>query len=495
MANNGGKAALLGVVVIAVLIVAIGSSQMMSTSRLKQRLGEVEGSLSDSEASVRALNSTLSALAMRTSLDARNSSAGMSLIRDALLNLSSTLNWVQKEISAISAEAPGSVEQQIEDLLNRTGEVSRQTATLEQYLQDLASRADDLNETLANVRMIEDSYRALNLTLGGVVSNLSILTEMIQSYLNRTPANIYQDVYKSIVVVRTDLGQGSGFFYGPTILLTNWHVVEGATSIEVEFYNRQRSKGSLVGGDAYSDVAVIRVASAPEVKALVLANSSQVWVGQQVVAIGNPLGLTGSLSSGYVAQVNKPLDMPPIIVPVLELDITIAPGSSGGPLFDLSGQVVGITNAGTGYGINFAVPSNMVRRAASSILTTGSYQHPYVGISVVELTPETIESYNIFNLDPFQTGLMVTEVVAGTPAEKAGLRPAVQGRAPDGSTGYEAKDIIVALDDRPTLVSEDWPAYVEEYVSPGQTMQLQVWRSGTITTIPVTATSRAPYQG
>jgi serine protease Do len=339
------------------------------------------------------------------------------------------------------------------------------------------------------VAQVEASYGSLNTTLNYAMTEIDNLEELVNSLTGTAPSRIYEEARNSVVVIRTNLGQGSGFFYAPDLILTNYHVIEGASSIEVEYYDRQRTQAFLVGGDPYADVAVIRVEMMRNISALTLANSSQALVGQQVIAIGNPLGLTGSLSLGYVAQVNKLTDIYPIIVPVLELDITIAPGSSRGPLLDLSGRVVGITNAGTGHGLNFAVPSNIVARAASSIQANGTYGHPYVGVQLVELTPDYINSNNINNIDPFQSGLMVTLVNPGTPAAEAGLQAAISG-----SEGVEARDIILAIDGHPILTFEDWAAYVEEQISPGETMLVELWRYGTTVTIPITPTRRPPYE-
>jgi S1-C subfamily serine protease len=164
--------------------------------------------------------------------------------------------------------------------------------------------------------------------------------------------------------------------------------------------------------------------------------------------------------------------LPPLIVPVLQLDITIAPGSSGGPLLDLYGNVVGITNAGTLYGFNFAVPSNIVKRVASSLIESGYYRHPLVGFWIVELTPESIRELNILNVEPFQTGLLVWDVMENYPAADAGLRGVVETQAPDGSTGYIARDIVLAVDGHPTPTLAEWSIYVEENVSPLQTITL-----------------------
>lgn len=371
---------------------------------------------------------------------------------------------------------------------------------------------NDVDDAESRIRAVEIELSSLNDTLNTFnVTELKTVVETLHSSLDelaselenlegrmlqQTPAAVYETTYKSVVVIKTPLGQGSGFLYGKqNLILTNWHVVEDETEIEVEFYDRTRMQATLVGGDAYTDIAVIQVKSAPpDAEALQLSNSSELWIGQQVVAIGSPLGFTGSLSSGYISQINKLIDLPPLIVPVLQLDITIAPGSSGGPLLDLHGRVVGITNAGTSVGFNFAIPSNIVKRAALSLIENGYYRHPFVGFSGVELNPETIRELNILNVDPFQTGILILEVIPDTPAEEAGLKEAVITQAPDGSAAYEAMDIIVEVDGHPMYTFEDWSSYIEEKVSPNQTITLTLWRSGEIVSIDVTTTYRPDYE-
>jgi len=349
----------------------------------------------------------------------------------------------------------------------------------------LQEQVSELNDAM---REAKDRIAEMETILSALADKMNAMN---QSLLD--PSGVYKSVHKSVVLVRTPLGSGSGFLYdNANLILTNWHVVESSTDIEIEFYDGTRGKASVVGTDAYSDVAVLRVEASPtDAKPLQLSNSSKLYIGQQVVAIGNPLGLTGSLSAGYISQINKLIDIRPIIVPVLQLDVTIAPGSSGGPLLDLTGRVVGITNAGTGYGFNFAVPSNIVRRVASSLIEKGYYRHPFVGFSGVELSPETIKDLKITNLDPFQTGLLIWEVVSGTPAAEAGLR----GVESQDSGGYIGRDIILAVDGHATRTFAEWTAYVEEYVSPGQTITLTLWRTpGDVVSINITTAYREPYQ-
>ena len=315
------------------------------------------------------------------------------------------------------------------------------------------------------------------------------LEAIVDQLLSLTPTQVYEAAYRSVVVIRTTIGQGSGFLYNNSnIILTNYHVVEDETDIEIEFFDRTRTQATVIGSDAYADVAVLSVPTVPT-EATPLNFGNQSSIGQQVVAIGNPLGLTESLSVGYISQVNRLLDLEPIIVPVLQLDLTIAPGSSGGPLLDMSGNVVGITNAGTDVGFNFAVPINIMKRVVPSLIEEGEYKHPFVGFSILPLSPEVITFFNIVNVDPSQNGLLVVDVVPDFPADEAGLKPAVSG-----VQGYTAMDIILAVDGHPTFTLEDWSAYMEVEVSPGQSVTLTLWRSGVTESVDVTTAERPPYE-
>jgi S1-C subfamily serine protease len=390
-------------------------------------------------------------------------------------------------------------QERLDQFQNTLDEVKNRILSVESTLSTLEDKLNVLNQSsILDISDLRAVVRRLDSNVSKLASDISSIKGDVENILSQTPANVYESVYKSIVTIRTPLGLGSGFVYNRTnLILTNWHVVKSETDIEVEFYDGTRKKAVTIGTDAYADVAIITVTRAPpDVKPLELGSSSNLYVGQQVVAVGNPLGLTASLSSGYISQINKLIDIidVPIVIPVLQLDITIAPGSSGGPLLDISGNVIGITNAGTSYGFNFAVPSNIVKRVASSLIERGYYKHPFVGFYVIELNPEVIRELNILNLEPFQTGLLVWDVMENYPAAEAGLEGVVETRAPDGSTAYLAKDIVLAVDGHPTRTLADWSIYIEEYISPGQTITLTLWRSGKIVFIEVTTTFRPFYK-
>jgi len=477
--------------------VAVGSLYLHASWARHEELAQLRNATAQIAERLDSLESALSSFAQELKVANESASGSTAQITKALETLASDLVRLAANVSNLRAGLAydGLPMEEFERLVNATLKLEGNLAMLEAGVRNLTIRLDAVQGSAETVQIRRD-IEALNSAVTVLALDVAEVRQAYEQLLNQTPARVYEYAHRSVVMIRTSLGQGSGFLYDSNLILTNWHVVAGATEIQVQFYDRSRAAAMLVGVDPYSDVAVIRVpAVPPEAGSLRLGNSSGLWVGQQVVAIGNPLGLATSLSSGYISQVKKRLDLPPIIVPVLQLDIAIAPGSSGGPLLDLAGKVVGITNAGTAYGINFAVPSNIVKRVATSLVEKGEYLHPYIGVSLIELSPETIRSYNIINIDPFQTGLLVIDVVPDSPAAQAGLRAATRGRSPDGSTTYTAEDIILAVDGYATLAFEDWAAYVEEYVSCGQRVNLTVWRSGEIVSIAVTMAARPPYEG
>ena len=419
----------------------------------------------------------------------------VSSLRDSLHQLSSKLQ---------------SIEADIQNLSQRTLQLSREISQLTTDIR-LLSEAATLNQSVPTPIIVEilstlnqsltsklvrlnQSLLALKERVDEAEQNLSQLNSEVAAISRQTPGKVYEKVYKSVVVIRTSSGQGSGFIYGENLILTNWHVVEGVSLADVQFYDQTRTTASVLATDPYSDIAVLKIDRKPvDVFPLTLGNSSEIWIGETVVAIGNPLGLTGSLSVGVISQINRLLDLYPIIVPVLQLDITIAPGSSGGPLLNLDGEVIGITNAGTSVGFSFAIPSNMVKRVVTDLISKGYYQHPYFGFSAIALTPENIREYNILDVDPFQSGLMVTKVERNTPAEKAGLRAWTPVRTLTGDA-YKPGDIILAIDGKRTYTTEDWFAYVSMNVSPNQKVVLTILREGKIVNLEIIPTARPPYR-
>ncbi len=477
--------ALIAISVIALLIAGGSAYIAFDTVQKQQNLVESNSELVESTRSqISQLQTSLDEVKERIqSVESASTALGRQIS-----NLSEGNTLLSENISASNARLSGQV-----SMLNQSTVGS---------LSDLKSKLETQNSNLTQINEnLKSKVNRLNSNLSELASKVSSLNKSVTpvEQPEQTPVDVYRSAYKSVVVIRTPFAQGSGFIYTRSdLIVTNWHVVGNETSIEVQFYDRSRSNATIVGIDAYSDVAVIRVARSPAgVIPLELGNSSALYIGEQVIAIGNPLGMVESLSSGFVSQINQQINIAdvPIIVPVLQIDVTIAPGSSGGPLFDLSGKVVGITNAGTGQGFNFAIPSNIVKRVSASLITKGFYGHPYFGFTAIDLAPEIIRALNITNIKPTQTGLLVTNVTPGLPAANAGLTPATLTTLSSGSQSFLAKDIILAVDGQPLLDFSDWRIYIAEHVSPGQTVKLTLWRNGETVTIDVTAIERPQHPG
>jgi S1-C subfamily serine protease len=250
---------------------------------------------------------------------------------------------------------------------------------------------------------------------------------------------------------------GSGFVIDKSgHIVTNFHVVEGAERIEVSFTNRDSVRARLVGSDASTDLAVLKVnVEARALTPLMLGNSDRVEVGDPVVAIGNPLGLERSVTAGIVSALHRPLTTPHdfTIDDVIQTDASINNGNSGGPLIGARGRVVGVNTAvatgSTGArgltGVGFAVPINTVRDVASQLIGQGRVEHPFLGVGAQPIEPETAR---IFNL-PANRGLMVVRVYEGSGADEAGLRAGTDEVVVAGQSYRLGGDIVVAIEGKP----------------------------------------------
>ena len=384
----------------------------------------------------------------------------------------------------------------LDNLLKIKEDLENLSTDLGEIKELVTENGDEIDALTTDFEIVNESLTELSATLTQVDEITAGVTQGVTAIVRSTPASVYESVRKSVVHIRTDTGQGSGFVWKTNkYILTNWHVVNETDTVTAEFYDGTRRSATVIGLDAYSDVAVLLISGVPNgTVPLELGNSSGIYVGQQIVAIGNPMGNAGSLSSGLVSQVNEKIDLPPLISPVLQLDVTIAPGSSGGPLLDLQSKVLGITNAGTIFGYNFAIPSNVVKRVAESIVSTGEFKHPLVGFWGTELTPEVVEEYNLVNVDLYQNGILITRVREGFPAAEAGLRPFEKTIDREGFTAYIARDIIIAVDGITLKNWSDWHVYFAEKVSPDQTIIMTLLRDGLLEKIELTTTYRDPYE-
>ena len=310
---------------------------------------------------------------------------------------------------------------------------------------------------------------------------------------------LYQNVSPGIVSIQVLTSQGgalgSGFaFDNLGNIVTNEHVVDGQQSIEVDFSSGFKAEGKLVGADKDSDLAVIKVdVPGTELHPLTLGDSSQLKVGQSVVAIGNPFGLDGSMTAGIVSALGRIQSSNRqsttgggtfSVADMIQTDAAINPGNSGGPLFNLNGEVIGInrsirTDASTANGepvnsgIGFAIPINLVKRVAPAIIKDGKFDYPFMGISTLSTDLFSLEVVKALDLKSM-IGVYVTSVTPGGPAEKAGV---IGGSKSTSLKGILAGgDLIIAVDGQQVKTYDDLIGYLVANKSPGDTITLTVLR-------------------
>jgi S1-C subfamily serine protease len=275
---------------------------------------------------------------------------------------------------------------------------------------------------------------------------------------------------------------GSGFIQDAAkgLIITNNHVIQGSNTVDVTFADGNTYSAKVIGADALSDLAVLQITddfSTEHIASLQLGNSSQLKVGQQVIAIGNPFALSNSMTNGIISQVGRLLpnqEMGFSIPDVIQTDAAINPGNSGGPLLDIQGNVIGVNSAissqtGEFAGIGFAIPSNTVARIVPYLIKDGKYDHPWLGIAGVNLTPNLAQQ---LGLPRDSKGVLVASVTPGSPADNAGIiGPAQNGNIPAG-------DIITAIDGHQVKRMEDIISYIEERKSVGDNVVITVIRGG-----------------
>lgn len=288
---------------------------------------------------------------------------------------------------------------------------------------------------------------------------------------------------------------GSGFVYDTQgHIITNNHVIADAQEVDVRFVDGNIYSAKVIGTDPFNDVAVLQITddfSEETLAPLPLANSADLEVGQQIVAIGNPFGLSNTMTTGIVSQVGRLLpnrDAGYSIPSVIQTDAAINPGNSGGPMLNLEGQVIGINTAiqsttGEFSGIGFAVPSNTLKRLVPALIESGSYSHPWLGVSGTSLTPDISKQ---IGLPKNYHGVLVTTVVPDGPAQKAGVQEATYNANRELKNG----DVIVALDGSPVRDIDDLIIYLAENKVVGDAVKLQINRAGELVEITATISAR-----
>ena len=293
---------------------------------------------------------------------------------------------------------------------------------------------------------------------------------------------------------------GSGFilnYDNANYIVTNFHVVDGVTNMTAIFWNGDAYPASVVGSDPYSDLAIVKVPTAPasEIHPLSLSSSSSIQVGDPVAAIGNPFGLSGSLTVGVVSQLGRTITEPTAgnysIADVIQFSAPINPGNSGGPLFDANGQVIGLTTATVNgsQGVGFAIPSDAVSREISSLVANGSYnEHPYLGIGTADMYFQLAQA----NGNNVTYGVLVENLAAGGPAATAGLRAGTKQVTVEGQGYVIGGDVIVSINGTRIIDHDALASYLEERAQVGHTLAVGVMRGTTLTTINVVVGARPP---
>lgn len=311
--------------------------------------------------------------------------------------------------------------------------------------------------------------------------------------------DLYEATIPSVVTVRVsnesgEFAQGSGWVYDDGLVVTNWHVVADGTGFDVQFSNGEWRTAEVVGVDVRSDLAVLAVEDLPaDADPLPVADSLPNQ-GEEVAALGSPLGLEGTISRGVVSGVNRAVTVQysegfnQTIPLAIQTDAAIAPGSSGGPLVNCTGEVVGVNYAGDRFvDINFAISASMVRRVVPALIENGTYRHSFLGVAGMDVSP-TLARVNEVNVT---SGVLVVDVLPDGPSDGAlEGSPAIHRR-----TGLPVGgDVIVAMDGTPIESQGDLLAFLFEETRPGETVEVTVIRDGERQTVEVTLGERPSFQ-
>jgi len=324
---------------------------------------------------------------------------------------------------------------------------------------------------------------------------------------NLTLVELFKKTEQGVVKIETDANNslsdrnavGSGFVYdifGHTI--TNAHVIENATKVTVTFLDGNQYNAEIIGADKFTDIAVIKVNEKPRLlHPLDIGDSSVLLVGEQVAAIGNPFGLSGSMTSGIVSQLGRLLysqDNGFSIPDVIQTDAAINPGNSGGPFLNMKGEVIGINTAirsstGEFTGVGFAVPSNTIKKIVPSLIEEGKYHHPWMGITGIDIDPDLAKIRELGSAK----GFLVVTVIDGHPADDAGLQGVSKTVEIDGKEYPIDGDIIVSVDGKEVRKINDLLVHLQREKSVGDEMILGVMRDGDLIHLTLTLAER-PYQ-
>ena len=373
-------------------------------------------------------------------------------------------------------------------------------------LQQSSSNQSQLQQLVSNLES-RNTQLQQELNSGVTPNNASVL--------GLDPVSIYRSANRSIVTIQGDQVTTVNTFFGPQqglqvvlgsgfviqdtgsyYIVTNFHVLSGDTNLTVTFWNGNSYVGKVVGTDPYSDLGVVSVTAPPsQLFPIQIASSSSLQVGQPIVAIGNPFGLTGSMTFGIISQVGRTIQDPVAgnfsIASAIQFSAPINPGNSGGALLNSKGEVVGITTAvvNGAQGVGFAIPSDTIVRELPSLITTGKYNlHPYLGIGSADMSYALAQKQGT----NVTYGALIEQVVPGGPASRAGLRAGNTMATLEGTQYVIGGDIIVSLNRTKIVNTDALSTYLEGHALAGQTIQVGIIRGGSFQTVSVVLGTRPP---
>ncbi len=321
---------------------------------------------------------------------------------------------------------------------------------------------------------------------------IAVYQRVAPAVVNITTKILMEDFFWGVV---PEEGAGSGFLWNRDgYIVTNYHVVEGAQSIQVSFGDEVSEPAKVVGVDPLDDLAVIKVKSVPKgVDPVVPGDMSQVRVGERAIAIGNPFGQFGrTLTAGVVSALNRTLKTEQgVMRHAIQTDAAINHGNSGGPLLDSSGRLIGVNSAiyspsGTSAGVGFAIPVSTVKRVVPELIQSGHYPHPWFGALGYTITPALAQALNL----PVDHGLLVAKMYQDSPADKAGIRGATKVVIVGNRRFLIGGDILLKVNSHKLKDWDDLDDYLETNTHVGETVQITILRDGKEMKVPVTLEER-----
>lgn len=315
-------------------------------------------------------------------------------------------------------------------------------------------------------------------------NNIAVYHKNIESVVNITSRAVAFDFFYGLVPQE---GQGSGFIIDRDgHVLTNYHVIADARSLKVTLHNHKTYSATVIGTDRAHDLAVIQI-KGTDLHPMVLGDSRNLQVGQKVYAIGNPFGLSGTMTRGIVSSIRQVQEPDGVTIDeAIQTDAAINPGNSGGPLLNWHGEVIGIntmiaSNVGQSAGIGFAIPINTAKAVLNDLVTLGRVRRPALGIRTLPIGPELAQQLGL----AADNGLLIVQVIPGGAADRAGLRGGNERAYLGNMPIMVGGDLIVAIDDQPVQDQQDLAQIMNNHRA-GDTVKITIYRDKRKIDIPVT---------